>query len=75
MLQTYEALLEPDGHLRFIEQTPPPADTACRVLVTLVDSPGAGDGLCGAHLSEPALAVDWLRPEEDAAWAHLQSGR
>jgi hypothetical protein len=24
-------------------------------------------------LSETALAEDWNRPEEDAAWAHLQS--
>lgn len=26
-----------------------------------------------ALLGEAALAVDWLRPEEDAAWSHLQS--
>ena len=26
-----------------------------------------------ALLSEAALAEHWLRPEEDAAWAHLQS--
>jgi predicted RNase H-like HicB family nuclease len=26
-----------------------------------------------AILSEAALAVDWIRPEEDAAWSHLQS--
>jgi len=25
-----------------------------------------------ALLSEVALAEDWLSPEEDAAWAHLQ---
>lgn len=25
-----------------------------------------------AVLSEPALAKDWNRPEEDAAWSHLQ---
>ena len=24
------------------------------------------------HLSEQSLAEDWLRPEEDDAWAHLQ---
>jgi len=28
-----------------------------------------------ALLSEAALAEDWLRPEEDAAWAHLQPTR
>jgi Flp pilus assembly protein TadD len=26
-------------------------------------------------LSERALAADWDRVEEDAAWAHLQRGR
>jgi hypothetical protein len=26
-------------------------------------------------LSEPALTEDWLRPEEDEAWAHLQQAR
>jgi hypothetical protein len=26
-------------------------------------------------LSERALAEDWNRPEEDAAWAHLQKDR
>jgi hypothetical protein len=25
-----------------------------------------------ALLAEAALAVDWSRPEEDAAWSHLQ---
>ncbi len=28
-----------------------------------------------AVLSEPALAKDWGRPEEDAAWSHLQPER
>ena len=26
-------------------------------------------------LSEPALAEDWNRPEEDVAWSHLQSAQ
>jgi hypothetical protein len=30
------------------------------------------DALNGLLLSESALAKDWLRPEEDVAWAHLQ---
>jgi hypothetical protein len=29
----------------------------------------------GAVLSEAALAEDWMRPEEDAAWSHLQPAR
>jgi hypothetical protein len=27
------------------------------------------------YLAESSLAEDWLRPEEDAAWAHLQPDR
>lgn len=34
MLQTYEALLEPDGHLQFLETPPLQADQPRRVLVT-----------------------------------------
>jgi len=34
--------------------------------------PAAGDA---ALLAESALAEDWLRPEEDAAWAHLQPAK
>ena len=43
---------------------------AGRALLTLL--PGADDALA---LAEPALAEDWLRPEEDAAWAHLQPAK
>ena len=28
--------------------------------------------LSGIALSEPALSDDWLNPEEEEAWAHLQ---
>jgi hypothetical protein len=39
----------------------------------ILDEPGAiGDET--ALLSEAALA-DWNRPEEDAAWSHLQSAK
>jgi hypothetical protein len=29
----------------------------------------------GLALSEAALAIDWMRDEEDEAWAHLQPGK
>ena len=41
-----------------------------RALLTLLEP--AGDA---ALLAESALAEDWLRPEEDAAWAHLQPAK
>lgn len=75
MLQTYEAVLEPNGHLQFLEM--PPASTArYRVLVTIQDElPASDTALCGARSSEAALAEDWQREEEDGAWAHLQAAR
>jgi hypothetical protein len=76
MLQTYEALLEPNGHLRFLEAGPAEQKAPRRVLVTLIELAAPDDlALCGAQLSEPALAEDWNRTEEDAAWAHLQTSR
>jgi hypothetical protein len=76
MLQTYEAVLEPNGHLQFLEMPPMPATVRCRVLVTFQDElPATDTALCGARLSETALAKDWQREEEDAAWAHMQTAR
>ena len=48
---------------------------ARRALVTiLAEEPGASMHET-ALLSEAALAEDWNRPEEDAAWSHLQQAR
>jgi hypothetical protein len=76
MLQTYEALLQPNGQLQFLDGPTTAARTPRRVLVTFTDEVVQPDtAVCGAALSEPALAVDWLRDEEDAAWAHLQADK
>ena len=42
-----------------------------RAIVTIFED----DPFDTALLSERALAEDWNRPEEDAAWSHLQQGR
>lgn len=71
MLRTIEAVIEPDGRVRLLE--PIEVSGTRRALVTVLDE--LGDEAVGdltARLSEPALAEDWTRPEEDAAWAHLQ---
>jgi hypothetical protein len=39
-----------------------------QLLITVVEVPAPGET---AVLSEPALATDWSRSEEDGAWAHL----
>ena len=76
MLKTYEAVLEPDGHLRFLEAVPKLDKAAQRVLVTFTQDMAVIDtALCGATLSERVLAEDWSRNEEDAAWAHLQAAK
>lgn len=68
MFTTVEAVLLADGALRFLE--PVRLRGSQRVLVTFTEA--QDEAVSGALLSEPSLAVDWLREEEDAAWAHLQ---
>jgi hypothetical protein len=47
-----------------------------RALVTILDEEGFDEiPNITALLSEKALAMDWNRPEEDEAWAHLQPVR
>jgi hypothetical protein len=72
MIQTVEAIVDEQGVVRLLE--PVHLDRRHRALVTiLADEPA--DGIETAILSETALAKDWSRPEEDAAWAHLQPGQ
>jgi len=71
MLEAVEATIEPDGTVRLHE--PVRLSVARRALVIILE-----DGTSTAEtalLSERALAADWDRVEEDAAWAHLQRGR
>jgi len=70
MIQTVEAIIEPDGKVLLLE--PVELSEARRALVTILeDEPTAGIPTT-ALLSEESLAEDWNRPEEDEAWAHLQ---
>ena len=70
-MKTVEAVIEPNGEVRLIE--PVHVLSPRRALVTILEeAPTVYDT---ALLSEPALAEDWNRAEEDAAWAHLQPGK
>jgi hypothetical protein len=69
MLQTVEAVIDEHGTVHLLE--PLQLSSPRRALVTILeDTP-----LTLVHettlLSEAALE-DWNRPEEDAAWSHLQ---
>jgi len=67
--QTVEAIIDEKGHIRLIE--PVEVKGVHRALVTILDeAPIEVDEV--AQLAERALGEDWLKPEEDEAWKHLQ---
>ncbi|MDX6383434.1 MAG: hypothetical protein QOK48_1007 [Blastocatellia bacterium] len=74
MIQTFEAIIEPDGKVLLLEDVQ--LSESRRALVTILDDEPASSAVpVTAVLSEQALAEDWNRPEEDEAWAHLQQDR
>ena len=70
MLQAIEAVIDEQGSVRLLESVHLPA--ARRALVIILEHEPILKVPETALLSEPALAEDWNRPEEDAAWSHLQ---
>ncbi|MCW5547748.1 MAG: hypothetical protein KIT44_02195 [Opitutaceae bacterium] len=73
-LQSIEATVQPDGSVR-LKRRLRLKRPAKAVLTVLVDSGSPAADHSSAKLSQASLAKDWLRTEEDAAWAHLQPGR
>lgn len=69
MLHTIEVEIDANGQVHPLE--PLIRLPAGRALLTLLDEPTGETAL----LAEAALAEDWLKPEEDEAWAHLQPGK
>lgn len=70
-MKTVEAIIETNGNVRLVE--PIHVSSPRRALVTILEEePMVHDA---ALLSEAALAEDWNRAEEDAAWAHLQPAK
>lgn len=71
MLQTVEATIDEQGNVRLLEpvQLPKARRAFVMILTDELDIPET------ALLSEAVLAEDWNRPEEDAAWSHLQQGQ
>ena len=70
MHRTLEAIIDEQGNIRLLETVPLP--TGRRVLVTILEEEYILPIDEVTLLSEAALAEDWNRPEEDAAWSHLQ---
>ena len=67
MFKTVEATIETSGKIHLLE--PIHVTHSCRAIVTIIEGPEISET---ALLSQQALANDWERPEEDAAWSHLQ---
>jgi hypothetical protein len=72
MIQTVEAVVDNAGRVWLLGEVH--INGPRRALVTVLEEPAAMPGEA-ALLAEAALAIDWLRPEEDAAWSHLQPGK
>ena len=70
MLRTIEAVIDEDGTVHLSE--PIHLLQVRRALVVILDDESDGVTSETARLSEAALAADWNRPEEEAAWSHLQ---
>ena len=66
MIRTVRAMVDAQGNVRLLE--PLEIAATCMALVTILEDEVPETAL----LSEEALARDWLRPEEDEAWAHLK---
>ncbi len=73
MTRILEAVIDEQGVVRLLEDVHLPA--ARRALVTILEDEPNTHPAETAILSEAALAEDWNRPEEDAAWVHLQPAR
>lgn len=73
MIQTIEAVIDEQGRVRLLGTVQLPVPR--RALVTILEEAPAELAHETALLSEAALAEDWNRPEEEAAWSYLQSAK
>ncbi len=73
MIRKIEAVVDEQGTVRLKELVRLVAPR--RAVVTIFDEDSTVEVDESPLLSEPALAQDWNRPEEDAAWSHLQLAR
>jgi hypothetical protein len=69
MIQTVEAVVDAAGRVRLLGEIH--VASPQRALVTVLEEPAVAPGEA-TLLAEAALAADWSRSEEDAAWSHLQ---
>jgi hypothetical protein len=71
MIRTVEAVIDEQGRVRLLAAVQ--VSEPRHALVMILEEAARIAASEAALLSEAALAEDWARPEEDAAWAYLQS--
>ena len=71
MIQTIEAVIDEQGKVHLLQNIKLPQ--VRRALVTILEEKPTVAVSETALLSEAALAEDWMKPEEDEAWSHLQT--
>lgn len=71
VIRSIEVTVDKNGNVHLPRKVRLPASR--RAILTILDEPAPVAET--ALLSEAALSADWERPEEDAAWEHLQAGK
>jgi hypothetical protein len=66
MFETFDGVADDDGKIRLLE--PVQLLPGRHVLVTFIEPVRVSEAI----LSERSFVADWLRSEEDAAWANLR---
>ena len=66
---TVEAIVDKSGNVKILQ--PLSIQGTRRALLVVLDEPAPSIAET-ALLGEAMLSEDWLRPEEDEAWAYLQ---
>jgi hypothetical protein len=69
VLKAIEAVIDAENNIRLLESVS--LSGTRRAVLIVLDEPAVNVPET-ALLSEPALAEDWDRPEEDAAWSYLR---
>jgi hypothetical protein len=69
MIRAFEAMVDERGNIQLLEAIQLPA--VRQALVIILEEEPTLNVSETALLSEPALAEDWNRSEEDEAWSHL----
>ena len=70
MIQSIESIIDPEGNVYLLESVK--LSSSKKAIVTILEENPIISTSETALLSEATLAKDWLRPEEDEAWSHLQ---